>query len=489
MLRQLPFRHIQLARKAPPTAPTTTTAAAIPSNNQWAHTLHGRSITNTSKGIIPATASARQGVAKVEAAVKEAEAAVKKAQSHSRPLNSALKDARAALDKREVALKDARHYHLALSGADPKKASLSGSLQSIASMEVDVRWKDEVPPEYSLSEGSLYFVNRTDAVKQLQNIHRLKFRRAVFKAGTDWVIPIADNVVGLGKSDFGWHYIRKSREMWPNTATRGRFEQTLCDCHTVHIQFDEGALLQNSFDAVMIESLCNALEGMFVVPPAIISDPPKTARKFLKDLTKVAGPVFIVLDEIGNAFTRPEDPLDDFQKRDQFLSFCQSILGMWLPMENVFFVVLGRASFLNYVGLRPTNANLTHSPYVFERLNIHLLQPPSIRTIMDNTLISSAGTDTITTRLGLTQQNSKAVAEHLFRQTNGHPRTLIYAFKSCHSVDDILQYHQPQMMLNWKEFYERLVINKPTVMSLLKKIESGTAVDLTKTTIDAGIKD
>ncbi|KAJ3235743.1 hypothetical protein HDU77_000208 [Chytriomyces hyalinus] len=408
MLRRLltpPFRHIQLACKAPPTAPTTT--AAILSTNQWARTLHGRSITNTSKGIIPATASARQGVAKVETAVKEAEAAVKKAQSDAdqandrlnrwmtanpdefegtafNALNGALKDAREALKDARAALKDARHYHLALSGADPKKTSLSGSPQSIAPMKVDVRWKDEAPIIYSVNKKSLYFVNRTNALEQLQKIHESKFERAVSKAGTDWIIPIADNVVGLGKSDFGRHYIRKSREMWPNAATRDPFQQTLCDCHTVHIQFVEGALLQNSFDAVMIEMLCEALEDMFVVQPAVISNPPKTVHKFLKDLTKVAGPVFIVLDEIGKAFARTNDPLDDFQQRDQFLLFCQCILDKWLPLQNVFFVLHGRASFLSYAALRLTNACLTPSPHTFERLNIHQLQLPSIHTIMEN---------------------------------------------------------------------------------------------------------
>ncbi|KAJ3244988.1 hypothetical protein HDU77_009660 [Chytriomyces hyalinus] len=127
-----------------------------------------RSITNTSKGIIPATASARQGVAKVKTAVKEAKAAVKKAQSDADQANKRLNRWMTANpDKFEgpvfnalnLALKDARHYHQALSGADPNKALLSGSIQSIASMKVDVCWKDKVPPEYSLNKGSLYFVN------------------------------------------------------------------------------------------------------------------------------------------------------------------------------------------------------------------------------------------------------------------------------------------------------------------------------------------
>ena len=54
---------------------------------------------------------------------------------------------------------------------------------------------------------------------------------------TDWVIPIADNVVGLGKSSFGRHYISKSREMWRDDEKKDEFQKILSDCHTVHITF------------------------------------------------------------------------------------------------------------------------------------------------------------------------------------------------------------------------------------------------------------
>ncbi|KAI8819272.1 hypothetical protein BJ741DRAFT_585176 [Chytriomyces cf. hyalinus JEL632] len=376
------------------------------------------------------------------------------------------------------------------SSSDSSLSIKDSSPQSIASdsMDVDVRWKDEVPPVYSLKEAKLFFVNRSAAVEQLQKIHGFKFHRATSNEGKEWIIPIADNVIGLGKSAFGRHYIRKSRESWPTATEIGSFEKTLCDCHTIVIEFHKGALLEDTFDAVMIRFLCKALKGMFVVQPAILSKPPKTVNAFLDDLTEVAGPVFIVLDEIGKAFQA--NALDDFQQRDQFYSFCQIILDKWLPLKNVFFVVLGRASFLNYVALRPTNACITPSPYVFERLNIHLLRPPSIRTIMDKTCISSTstGSDTIAARLELTQQTSEAVAEHLFRQTNGHPRSLLDAFESCHSVDELLQYHKPLEMLNWKEFYEKLVLNEAAVTRLLNYVESGDTIDLTEPIDDAGKK-
>ncbi|KAJ3229604.1 hypothetical protein HDU81_005237, partial [Chytriomyces hyalinus] len=228
---------------------------------------------------------------------------------------------------------------------------------------------------------------------------------------------------------------------------------------------------------------------MFITPPSTLSINYEAADDFLVGLTKVAGPVFIVLDEIGKAFQSGDDSLDDFQQRDLFLSFCERILDKWLSLKKVFFIVLGRASYLNYVGLRPLNIqNVKVSRYEFERLNIHLLRPNSIRLIMDNTLISSAGTATITSRLKLTQQDSEAVADHLFRQTNGHPRSLIAAFENCCSVDEIFQYFQPVKMPDWKPFYDKLILNKLEVTKLLRDMESGTLVDLTATILDPGRK-
>ena len=86
----------------------------------------------------------------------------------------------------------------------------------------------------------MYFVNRTAAIEQLQSIHKNKFLRAQDNSGLEWVIPIADNVIGLGKSEFARHYIQKCRETWPNEHTRTPFQQTLCDCHTIFITFHKG---------------------------------------------------------------------------------------------------------------------------------------------------------------------------------------------------------------------------------------------------------
>ncbi|CAK4661093.1 unnamed protein product, partial [Aphanomyces euteiches] len=64
------------------------------------------------------------------------------------------------------------------------------------------QWRDEEPIVYLLKTGTMYFVNRKDAVEQLQTIFEIKYARAVRGHGPEWVIPLVDNVLGLGKSAF-----------------------------------------------------------------------------------------------------------------------------------------------------------------------------------------------------------------------------------------------------------------------------------------------
>jgi len=222
-------------------------------------------------------------------------------------------------------------------------------------------------------------------------------------------------------------------------------------------------------------------------PPEILLKLPKTAYEFLKELTKISGPVFIVLDEIGAAFEH--DDLNNSQRREKFLSFCTDIIGKWLLLEKVFFVLLGRGSFLSYVGLRPTGISLTPSDYKFERLNIHLIRSKHIIEILKKTRMVENDEKTIEMHFGLNHEQSTQVADNLFLKTNGHPRSLIHALSSCESFLELMNYNQPIDFSDWKLFYDGLFRNKKEVAELLIYMEEGSSdVDLTKECEDAGKK-
>ncbi|RHY53649.1 hypothetical protein DYB30_000371 [Aphanomyces astaci] len=194
-------------------------------------------------------------------------------------------------------------------------------------------WKPDVPPAFCLLNDDMFFVDRDDAVKQLQEIHRHTYIRAVCGRGLDWVIPLADNVDLDKPTDF---------------------HKTLMRCHTVRLVFKSGAMVESSFDAVLIHLLVRQLRDMFEVPPAILLTPPPSVVDFLELLTDEVGPLFIALDEIGAAFT--SDSWTDLKSRDRLMAFCRAIVGNWLLIPNVLFVLLGRGPFL---GLKVVTEMLT----------------------------------------------------------------------------------------------------------------------------------
>ncbi|KAJ3232341.1 hypothetical protein HDU78_007195 [Chytriomyces hyalinus] len=232
--------------------------------------------------------------------------------------------------------------------------------QAITCME-HIKWKDDVPIVSTRGHQKNSFVSGTRAVEDLQRIHLSNFLRATTgEAGADWVIPIAENEVEVGESEFCTHYIIESRK-----TTQNPLKHTLCSCHTVHVQFTTTQpLTEGSFNSTMIKYLKAALEPMFISPPSMLSNDYETVEDFLEDLTQVAGPVFIVLGGIENAFKG-----NDLKVRHQFLLFCRKILSHWFALPSVFFVVLGRACFINNVGRQPGDTPMRGTSFHFERLN------------------------------------------------------------------------------------------------------------------------
>jgi hypothetical protein len=302
--------------------------------------------------------------------------------------------------------------------------------------------------------GKMFMVNRSNVIEQLHKIHQSKYDRASqFGEGEDWILPLADNVPGLGKSNFRRHYIAKSRELWKDVENKTNFQKTLCACHTVHIAFMRGDLLEGNFDSVMIKRLCYALEPMFANNlPAIFSNLPKTANAFLKELTKSCGPVFIVLDSIGSAFYG--DLLDNIQQEERFLLFCSKVVGKWLSLEKVFFVLLGRGSFASPDGRR--SGGLNSIPYRFERLNFQLLQSHHIVEILKNTRKFENDEITIEKHFGLSEEQTSQVADALFMKTNGHPRSLVCALKSCQSFLELMNYNHGTIPLQSMQVFNRM---------------------------------
>ena len=236
-------------------------------------------------------------------------------------------------------------------------------------------WKQELP----FIPSALESVNRTEAFEQLNSVHRSNYNRAESGRGADWQMPIADNLIGPEESDFVQHYIQKTKEEFEERIKNGYLDQflkTFCAGHTIHISFSKKALVCDNFDEVMLKHLQEALQKMFVVPPQVLSNPRKDGEpyhsnktfSFLKSLTNEVGPVFIVLNDIGEAFEDTE--LANYQKKDNFLRFCYAVPSYWLGMKKVFFLFAGPGSFLSDIPFDGNCCYATNRRYLFRKISI-----------------------------------------------------------------------------------------------------------------------
>ncbi len=339
---------------------------------------------------------------------------------------------------------------------------------------------EEIP---RIEKGRMFFVNRDNAIDQLQRIHQSNFERALSKVGADWIIPICDNIFGLGKSELAQKYIERCKAS--RSAARSKrqlvtleFQETLSQAVTVPIIFKEAELPnENVFEKILLKKLQDALIPLFEIAPAClyISSYPSTAD-FLSELIAEIGPVFIALDEIGLAFHIQDR--NDIERRNLFLRFCDVVLRSWLLVPKLFFLVLGRGSFLNYVGCRPGSRKMpTVGPLTFERLNLKFVRPKSIKEILQKTYF---GEETLFDYYKLTDEQADIVAERLFSQTMGNPRFLLKTFKECSTKQELIEYVVPSQITNYYEFFNYVLNNKRDIALMLQDSEARSYVDLTE---------
>ena len=222
----------------------------------------------------------------------------------------------------------------------------------------------------------------------------------------------------------------------------------------------------------MIRLLQQSLSPLFVAElPSVFAQEFDNSTEFLHALTKVVGPLFIHLDEIGKAFEDKE--IDEYQSRDAFKSFSKIVLSGWLELSQVFFVLTGRASFFGF--------GLTSSRHIYKRLKLNLIRPEAIQTIMQNTL---KGDQTIQKYYGMSDQECEEIAKSLSVSTNGHPRTLLDAFMTADDKEQLKSF-VAKHTVDWEELEATLFRNKEHIKSL---IETEGPIDLT-TTVEAMTKD
>uniref|UniRef100_A0A7S0MLL1 Uncharacterized protein n=2 Tax=Cryptomonas curvata TaxID=233186 RepID=A0A7S0MLL1_9CRYP len=218
---------------------------------------------------------------------------------------------------------------------------------------------------------------------------------------------------------------------------------------------------------------------MFVKTPSCVQKSYTDSVDMLTEITQEIGPIFIVLDEMGIAFESQKDA-SEVAPCQRFLDFCDVILSKWLLLDKVFFLVLGRATFFIYVRQSPENAvSVAPSRSLFKRLPLRLLRVPAIQLILENTLLDQISQKTLAQHFGLDPLQIANAARALFVQTNGHPRSLLYALKLCKSYQDLIDFVADNVIENWDQFCKHATCHKSTILILLRNAVDGNPVDMT----------
>ncbi len=333
-----------------------------------------------------------------------------------------------------------------------------------------------------IEEGALFFVNRENAVSQLRTIHQSNYYRAASGNGTKWVIPICDDFFGMGKSRLAKMYIERCQATAvssPQTSMEVektlKFRAILHQARTVHIIFKAAELqYEMMFEQTLLQKLRSALIPLFKVAPVCLYKSYASTDLLLSALVAEAGPLFVALDEIGSAFDIKSK--SDRDRRDLFLSFCEKVLRSWLLVPGLFFLVLGRGSFLNYVGYRPGGVKMQRvSPFSFKRLSLQLLRSNSIIEIMKNTFV---GETTLFNYYKLSPESAEVVAKRLHAQTTGNPRHLLDAFLQCKTYNELMEYNGSFVIEDYSAFSAYVSNYKDVVDFLFSMAESKSVVNL-----------
>ncbi|EGZ25877.1 hypothetical protein PHYSODRAFT_312145 [Phytophthora sojae] len=304
------------------------------------------------------------------------------------------------------------------------------------------RWKPVHETLVSLQNETLYFVDREQAVKQLCEVHKST--------------RLADNELGIGKSEFARQYIRCCREQWPKgVLALQAFKRSLRTCRTIVVEIDQAVFLELPDGAELPNYLC--------APESV------DARTFVHCLLRDLGPVFIVLDEIGRGFwsvgTDGTDTKVEEASRNLFLDFCSSVLSTWMSTRHVYFLLVGYAPFLRNVGERKDDRSHSSSKHKFIRLNLQLIRPKKIEQVIRHTW------------------DVATAAAKMYKKTCGHPRTMIQMFILHESYEafckaDVNRFDSEEGQKEWVKIFRELRYWQKTLEGLKPQLLENKVIDL-----------
>ena len=290
----------------------------------------------------------------------------------------------------------------------------------------------------------LPFVDRDDATDALVKVHHLNWieRQPDVWGGQGDIMALMDCPFGMGKTSFSKNYlplVALNRDRY--SKYHSAFMDELMSARTLFVTFSNSCLahgipprLSAKFASLLYDSVSE--QWGVECPPLDEIDPLGKALRWISNVSNS----FIVLDEIGAAFSRDMASVEDDDdlvellcvERARFLSFVAFACKRMLQTRGMYFLLAGRAPFLSCVGLRPDGSSrpiaFPASPVRFERIHLNPIREEHISFIFSNTMVDENRTleDAIRTNAKIDGKpiTVSEYASILFRITGGHPRTL-----------------------------------------------------------------
>ncbi len=126
----------------------------------------------------------------------------------------------------------------------------------------------------SIDYNKMYFVNRDNAIYQLQQIHQSNSDRNLDGAGPVWKVPICDSISGLGKTELAQQYTKRCMPVASSkqyNLVRSDFSEMLSKAITVSVVFMKAELWNaKTFEEMLLQKLQDACIPLFDVAPVCL---------------------------------------------------------------------------------------------------------------------------------------------------------------------------------------------------------------------------
>jgi hypothetical protein len=355
-----------------------------------------------------------------------------------------------------------------------------------------------------IDQGRLAFVNRDSSTKMLLELHRRTFFDVALGTRRRPRIPLIDDPEGMGKTSFAYNYLAKCQSLL--CATHDEFEKSIAAARTIIVTLKEGERIRGmqsradaaekiqELDLRICHRFLETLRGL-VFQGALLGDVSTLAglgttgmrgnsKKILQNfISDTQTPLFLVLDDIGQAFNGSASAATDEARAHLFDLFCIEIVTPWLDVHHLHILLAGRAGFLRLIACaEPVYSDCGLGPYI-ARINLNMIRRAMIGEMLDKTSRrDSRGCSIPVIDFQKSCIIRDQVVEAIIDFTNGHPGMMFSLLKNKATVPAVIEACEKldPTIESPTEWTGDLLVYQECIRDLLQIADTGEMTDLRK---------